>query len=148
MDVHIFNFQPPSELQQCKCRSVSIYFFLQYLNFHARTSRSRLSAGARRTALQVGWSQAESVPVPEPAPNTKLSITHSIFELEVRNFACKQILTARSHFRTKKYKSTKKYISTKVLINQSFFELQTPDFAWKFICTVQPNEKVQKYKNY
>ena len=49
---------------------------------------NELLAGAKRTALQVGWSQAESVPVPEPAPNTKLSIC-SIFELEARNFACK-----------------------------------------------------------
>ena len=50
---------------------------------------NELLAGAKRTALQVGWSQAESVPVPEPAPNTKLSITRSIFELEAQNFACK-----------------------------------------------------------
>merc|ERR1712208_33027 len=54
----------------------------------------------------------------------------------------------RSHFRTKKYKSTKKCISTKVLITQPFFELHTPDFAWKFIWTVEPNDKVQKYKKY
>merc|ERR1712030_224197 len=56
----------------------------------------------------------------------------------------KLILTARSHFRTKK---VQKYISTKVLITQPFFELQTPDFAWKFIWTVEPIDKVQKYKN-
>merc|ERR1712030_152884 len=53
------------------------------------------------------------------------------------------ILTARSHFRTKKVQKYKK-----VLITQPFFELQNPDFAWKFICTVGPNDKVQKYKKY
>merc|ERR1712030_236880 len=103
-----------------------------------------LLAGAKRTALQVGWSQARL----GSEQKTKLTITRSIFELEARNFACKLILTARSHFRTKKYKSTKKYISTKVLITQSFFELLTSDFAWKFIWTVDPNDKVQKYKKY
>ena len=71
---------------------------------------------------------------------TKLSITHSFYELQTPDFTRKFVQI----FPTK-YKSTK---STKVLITQPFFELQTPDFAWKFIWTVQPNDKVQKYKKY
>ena len=59
------------------------------------------------------------------APNTKLSITHSFFELQSPDFAWKFVWTVRT-----------KYKSTKVLITQPFFELQTPDFAWKFVGTV------------
>ena len=62
-------------------KQVHVCAFLHFYDFFA------FLAGAKRTALQVGWSQAG--PGPVPAPNTKLSITRSIFELEARNFACK-----------------------------------------------------------
>ena len=45
-----------------------------------------LLAGAKRAALYVGWSQArhgtEARAAAPQAPNTKLSITHSFFELQ------------------------------------------------------------------
>ncbi len=56
-----------------------------------------------------------------PAPNTKLSITHSFFELQSPDFVWKFVWTVRT-----KYKSTK---SIKVLITWPFFKLQTPDFS-------------------
>ena len=43
------------------------------------------SFGAKRTALQVGWSQDWL----EWVQKTKLTITHPIFEREARNFASK-----------------------------------------------------------
>ena len=43
-------------------------------------------AGVKRAALYVGWSQEQA---PPPAPNTKLSITHSFFELQCPDFAWK-----------------------------------------------------------
>ena len=103
-----------------------------------------LLADAKHTALQVGWSQARDGGGMEQ--KTKLSITCSIFELEVRNFAWKFVWIVRTNY--KSIKSTNKYISTKVLITQPFFDLLTSDFAWKFIWTVEPNDKVQKYKKY
>ena len=47
-----------------------------------------LLSGAKRTALQVGWSQVARDGT-EGVQKTKLSITRSIFELEARNYACK-----------------------------------------------------------
>ena len=46
-------------------------------------------AGAKRSALQVGWSQ-EGRHGTDAAQKTKLSITRSIFELEARNFAWRE----------------------------------------------------------
>merc|ERR1711984_35994 len=84
------------------------------------------------------------VPVPEPAPNTKLSIC-SIFELEARNFACKYILTARSQFRTKKvpYKKSH-FLSYRLqILHGSSYGLSNQMTKYKST----KSTKVQKYKN-
>ena len=49
------------------------------------------------------------------AENTKVSITHSFFELETPDFAWKFVWTVRTKYTHKKYK---------VLITQPFLELQ------------------------
>ena len=46
-------------------------------------------AGAKRTALYIGWSQEARRRRDGSAPNTKLSITHSFFELHTPDFAWK-----------------------------------------------------------
>ena len=51
-------------------------------------------AGAKRAALYVGWSQEarwrrRAGGAAPQAPNTKLSITHSFFELQSPDFAWK-----------------------------------------------------------
>merc|ERR1719186_1047142 len=59
-------------------------------------------AGAKRAALYVGWSQARwwdgSGTAPQ-APNTKLSITRSFFELQSPDFACKFVWTVQTNTR-------------------------------------------------
>ena len=50
-------------------------------------SHSQLLGDMKRIALQVAWLQEEAEVV--PAPNTKLTITCSIFELEAKKIACK-----------------------------------------------------------
>ena len=80
----------------------------------ARSSICRLVTGTAPQAPQ--------------APNTKLSITHSFFEVETPDFAWKFVLTVRTKYTHKKVQSTH---------NSAIF-LGT-DFAWKFIWTVRPN---------
>ena len=51
---------------------------------------AKLLAGAKRAALYIGWSQAGDVAEGKGrAPNTKLSITHLIFELQNPDFVRK-----------------------------------------------------------
>ena len=55
--------------------------------------------------LYIGWSQEEGAP---PAPNTKLSITRSFFELQSPDFAWKFVWTVQTNTRnTRKNKNTK-----------------------------------------
>jgi len=60
-----------------------------------------------REALYVGWSQEEQ----EQAPNTKLSITRSFFELQSPDFAwkfiCQNGYSYTKRAKTQKYKKIK-----------------------------------------
>ena len=66
-------------------------------------------------------------------PKTKLSITHSIFELEDPDFTWKFTMTLSNYFYPKNKMATKKTKwppKTKLSITQSIFKLEVPDFAW------------------
>ena len=60
--------------------------FISKFNFSKNTV-AELLAGAKHTALQVGWSQGQWWHVIGTVQKTKLSITRSNFEKEARNFA-------------------------------------------------------------
>ena len=68
-----------------------------------------LLAGAKHAALCVGWSQDQAQ---AQSPNTKLSITHSFFELQSPDFACMskyQNVTAIHTQKEQKRKNAKRY---------------------------------------
>ena len=80
------------------------------------------------------------------AQHTKLSITHSFFELETPDFAWKFVWTIWTIFDKILKKKNGRQI-TKLSITHSFLELQTPDLAWKFVWTVWTNfDKILKNK--
>ena len=64
---------------------------------------SELLTGAKRAALYVGWSQeARNGRVRNgTAPNIKLSITRSFFELQSPDFAWKYVWTVRTNYEKK-----------------------------------------------
>ena len=60
-----------------------------------------LLAGAKRAALYIGWSQ-QAAARDGATPNTKLSITHSFFELQTPDFAWKFVWIVRTNYKGKK----------------------------------------------
>ena len=107
----------------------------------ARSSICRLVTGT------VAQAQAQA----PQAPNTKLSITHSFFELQSPDFAWKFVWTVRTNLKIF-FKMADKIQNdrqiAKLCITRSFLELQSPNFAWKLVWIVQktkwpPNRKIE-----
>ena len=81
-------------------------FFLKESSVPVNLTLVKFLNGAKRRALQVGWSQGG---IGAAEQKTKLSMTRSIFELEAWNFAWKFVWIIRTN-----YKSTKVQKSTQI----------------------------------
>ena len=97
-------------------------------------------AGAKRAALYVGWSQARR----RQAPNTKLSITRSFFELQSPDFAWKFIWTVRTNTRnTRNIRNTRNTRNQKYQKNQKKIPIKNSPAP---AINTQKEKKSQKYQ--